>query len=98
MITHAAGESAPLYQDPEDGRFRHAVAVVLEAKNEHDLLRIDEYLFSNHIQRVVVFETGGPYDGQAMAIGLVPVERDAVSAKLAHLQTLKKLDNLEQAV
>lgn len=95
MITHAAGESAPLYQDPEDGRFRHAVAVVLEAKNEHDLLKIDEYLYSNYIQRVVVTESGGPYDGQTMAIGLVPIERDLVASKLAHLQTLKALDLLQ---
>jgi peptidyl-tRNA hydrolase len=95
MITHAAGESAALYSDPEDGRFRHAIAVVLEVKTEEDLLEANEYLFSNNIQRVLVKESGGPYDGQYMAIGLVPLERnERVRGLLDSFQTLKTcLDN-----
>lgn len=95
MVTHAAGESASLYEDPYDGRFRHAIAVVLEAKNEQALEETAELLRRNDIQCVEVWETDGPYDNQLMAIGLVPCERYEVGRILEPFQTLKKLDNPE---
>lgn len=90
MITHAAGESGALYSNPEDGRFRHATAVVLEVKNEEKLWAANRLLTDNQVQRIMVSEIGGPYDGQFMAIGLVPVEGRLEMLK--ELQTLKVLD------
>jgi hypothetical protein len=92
MVTHAAGESGALYQDPYDGRFRGATAVVLEAKNERWLNDYAEYLRANDIQCVEVHESGGPFHGQFMAIGVVPCDRERIATKFEHLQVLKFLD------
>lgn|SRR3990167_6978572 len=92
MVTHVAGESGALYQDSYDGRFRGARAVVLEVKNELALYKAGALLFKHDIQFVDMKEHGGPYDGQYMAIGLVPVESDVVEAVLRPFQTLKELD------
>lgn len=89
MVTHAAGESGALYRDPYDGRFRGAIAVVLEATNEAHLHRIGSYLFDNHVRRVYVHEHGGIYDGQLMAIGVVPGDRSELSPYFTKFQTLK---------
>lgn len=92
MITHAAGESAAFYEDPEDGSFQNARAVVLEVKSELDLYKAGALLFKKEIQRVDVVESHGPYAGQFMAIGLVPVESEKVDAVLRPFQCLKELD------
>lgn len=95
MITHAAGDSASQRMWPLPP---HTIAVVLEAKDEEHLKDISGYLRANCLEEGVdkfsVFESGGPYDGQLMAIGLLPQERDALSNKLKEFQTLKScLDN-----
>lgn len=97
MITHAAGESGALYQDEYDGRFRHGTAVVLEVKNEAKLNEAATLLWKHDVQNVEVWEDGGRYHEQLMAIGLVPCERDKVSEILKDYQTLKTLypDELE---
>lgn len=94
MVTHAAGESAPLYQD-ENGHFRGATAVVLEAKDEAHLHKISEYLWYHDLDKVEIYESSEPYANQLMAIGLVPLERtDQVRELLGEFQTLKScLDN-----
>lgn len=92
MIAHAAGESATLYADPLDGRFRHAIAVVLEVKSENALYDAERLLRSRNIPYVAISESGGPYDGQFMSIGLVPGDRDKIGPILAEFQTLKVLD------
>ncbi|HVI40685.1 MAG TPA: hypothetical protein VM577_08495, partial [Anaerovoracaceae bacterium] len=97
MITHAAGESGALYMDPYDGRFRGATAVVLEAKNEGILKADAAYFRNNGIRHVEVHESGGPYHGQLMAIGLVPDDREILAPKLSTFQTLKVLDNVTPA-
>lgn len=89
MVCHAAGESAVLYQDPYDGRFRGATAVVLEAKDERWLNDYAEYLRQHDIQNVEVHESGGPFNGQFMAIGIVPCDREKIAKRLEHLQVLK---------
>lgn len=86
MVTHAAGESAVFYQDPENGRFRDARAVVLEVKGEWDLIKTERLLQDNNIQYISVVDAG-----KFMAIGLVPVESDKVSAVLRPFQTLKEV-------
>lgn len=96
MITHAAGESAVYYQNPEDGRFRNARAVVLEAKNE-DALYTASGLFMKHgIAQVQIVESGAVYNGQLMAIGLVPIESETVEAVMRPFQCLKILDKSEE--
>ena len=92
MLVHAAGESGAMYQDDYDGRFRHAIAVVLEAKNELDLFKTEHLLVTHNIPHVSITETGGAYDQQFMAIGVVPCERESVGGILVDFQTLKKLD------
>jgi peptidyl-tRNA hydrolase len=79
MVTHAAGESASLYQDRYDGRFRGATAVVLEVEDQDGLEKAVGKLFNAGVPYVTVYERGGPYDGQFMAIGVVPTERDKVA-------------------
>lgn len=96
QITHAAGESAHLYQD-ENGRFRGATAVVLEAKDQKHLKNIRNYLMDEDIQYIQVIESSEPYANQLMALGLVPTERTPLlSAKLGEYQTLKTcIDKVE---
>ena len=95
QITHAAGESGALYADPDDGRFRGAAAVVLEAKSEKHLNKIAEHLRQLDIQNVEVWETHGYYANQFMAIGIVPCNR---TSALSEYQTLKScyVDNPDE--
>jgi hypothetical protein len=91
MVTHAAGESGALYADENDGRFRNASAVVLEAKNEKHLEKIGKHIWELGLDRVEIVENSGPYAGQFMAIGVVPCARDA---RLNDYQLLKScVDN-----
>jgi hypothetical protein len=78
MTVHAAGESGALYQDPIDGRFRGATAVVLEVEDQAGLEKVVGKLFNAGLPYVTVYEKGGPYDGQFMAVGVVPGQRDKV--------------------
>lgn len=92
MVTHAAGESGALYQDPYDGRFRGATAVVLEAKNEADLKDISDRLAVLLVHHTCVWETTEPYRDQLMAIGVVPGDRERLQQHMTAYQTLKKLN------
>ncbi len=91
MVTHAAGESAHLYEDPYDGRFRGATAVVLEAKNEAHLKDYIDYVKGQGLLYTVVTESGGPYHGQDMAIGVCPGDRNLIGPIFADAQCLKEL-------
>lgn len=66
MTVHAAGESA-VRQIPE-GTF----AYVLRVDDEAELLRRSERLRAIGCPHIVVREPDVPWNGQAMAIGLVP--------------------------
>lgn len=92
MITHAAGESAAMYDRTCVSPFKGCRAVVLEVKTEADLLDVHERLINDCTDHRLVCEDSGPYAGQAMAIGLEPVDSDIVGEDLSDLQTLKKLD------
>lgn len=100
MVCHAAGESSVHFENSEGWRydeqpaFTGATAVVLEAKSEDHLKRIAEDLKTDQIDFIEVHESGGDFSGQFMAIGLVPIEREAIASKLREYQTLKTcLDN-----
>lgn len=91
MVAHAAGESAHQYRD-ENGRFTGATVVVLEAKNEAHLEKIERKLMRAGIVYQVVYESAQPYKDQFMAIGLVPIERDKVEGVMREYQLLRRLD------
>jgi hypothetical protein len=106
MVTHAAGESAALF-DMEAYKFgpptnpvwpnffSGATAVVLEVKDEVQLLKAALMLSHHEVKYLVVNESSPQYDGQAMAIGLMPAERSVVGPLLTEYQTLKKLEPLD---
>lgn len=89
MVCHAAGESGAMYEHLHNERFRGATAVVLEVANENGLLKVIRRLNKHQILHIVVRESDPPYDGQWMAIGLVPVEREKVEHILREYQLLK---------
>ena len=91
MVTHAAGESGARYDDPERGGFQGCRAVVLEARDEVDLIMAQKQLQRNSIEDVSVYESDPPYSGQLMAIGLVPVESTEVEGVTRSYSTLKVL-------
>ena len=100
MVTHAAGESAALFEnfqekfskDPHELVFKGATAVVLEVKDEKALDKAQQLLWKHGIEHVLISENSGPFEGQFMAIGLVPVERWAVASLLEPYQLLKGVD------
>ena len=96
MVTHAAGESAAAWQRMQRKRTEKlpagTVAVVLEAKNEDHLSEIWGYVraMAPTIRaRLIV-------DGQRMAIGVYPIERnvgDVLFSEFDILRTCQTLDN-----
>ena len=90
QLTHAAGESAAIYERCI-WKFDGATAVVLEVRDEAKLLDVMYLLRDNGIQHVRINEDSPPYDGALMAIGVVPQERGKIGALLQELQTLKTL-------
>lgn len=67
QVVHAAGESSPGAL-PE-----HTHAVVLAAKHECQLLQVEEELLARSIAHVAIREPDAPWNGQLMAIGVVPL-------------------------
>lgn len=90
MVAHAAGESAALYDF--EGGFPGSVAVILEAKNEAHLLQIREELKYKGVAHVKIMEPSAPYNGQMMAVGVVPDDRTRLSPLMEPYQVLKKLE------
>lgn len=84
MVLHAAAESAG-----ED--YGRCTAVVLEAKNERHLFDILQELKEDKVALVTIFESGGLYDQQLMAIGCYPVDRDAWRLTFEPYQCLKEI-------
>lgn len=54
-------------------------AVVLGARNEGKLERLEQRLLKAGVQHVAVREPDAPYNGELMAIGLVPADRELVA-------------------
>jgi peptidyl-tRNA hydrolase len=94
MVTHAAGESAAQYEAKEGWRydsapcFTGATAVVLQAENEYDLVRIGDILSDEEIPHVDIHESDGAYHGQLMAIGVRPASREALSPRMRAFRLL----------
>lgn len=87
MTTHAAGESAFLtWKLPSD-----TTAIVLGVDSEEDLIILADKLADAGIEQSLITESDPPWNGQLMAIGIVPGERSSISPLLAHLRLLKEL-------
>lgn len=95
MILHAAAESK--YDEVEywkpDQSERHNIAVVLGVDSELELLRVYKSLTEAGVRIAGVTESGGPYDGQFMSIGVL--ECQATEAILGKLPILKDLYGTE---
>lgn len=82
MITHAAGESSPLYSLYNNGKlFEHATAVVLAAKNVNHLQAIRRYLDEEHIPHIAIHECNKTYD-ELMAVGVIPAKKEKLHVKM----------------
>lgn len=67
------------------------IAVVLGARNEGKLARLELELTGAAIPHVVVREVNGEYAGQLMAIGLLPGEKDTLAPYVNDFQMLPRL-------
>lgn len=85
MLIHAAGESSqgidPLPSDT------HAVA--LSVKSQSELRAVLERLIKAGIPLRPIIECGGEYDGQLMAVGCQPCERDKIKRCLSDLPLVR---------
>ena len=85
MLIHAAGESSqgvpPL---PEN---THAVA--LSVSSQAQLRTVLERLIKAGIPLRPIHECGGEYDGQLMAIGCQPCEREAIKRVVSDLPLVR---------
>lgn len=82
QAVHAAGESGPALP----GTF----AVVLAARNEEDLLQLEERLRAAALPHVSIREPDPPYLGALMAIGFPPGPREPLRPYLKKFQLLKE--------
>lgn len=82
QLVHAAGETGPV----EPGTH----AVVLSAKNEDHLLKIEQQLTNYNIKHHSVREPDSPWNGALMAIGLFPSDRKSVKPVTKKLKLLTR--------
>lgn len=83
QIIHGAGESSP--GSLPDNTY----AVCLTAKNEQDLLCLEERLIRDGVPHKAVRETDAPYNGQLMCLGFVPCDRKLLRKYLSNYPLLK---------
>lgn len=84
QVTHAAGESITDKLPP------HTHAVVLAVPDESTLRDYSARLSAAGVSHVLVIESDAPYEGQATAIGVMPLrERAVVRRVLSSLPLLK---------
>lgn len=85
QLVHAAGESSPAKMPP------NTHAIVLTAINESKLLALEHELLSNQIEHVSIREPDSPWEGQLMAIGVVPGPKKDLRKYFSQLPLLKEL-------
>lgn len=84
QLVHAAGESA-LFKIPEGTH-----AVVLSVPNEDELLSLEQLLLDNSIPHRAIRESDSPWNGQIMAIGLIPSRKtEKIKKVLSRFPLLK---------
>lgn len=67
-------------------------AIVLGARNEHRLLKLERALVAANVLHVAVREPDEPYNGALMAIGLVPANAHELRPHLSDFHMLRELD------
>lgn len=91
QLTHAAGES--FYRLPQFSTgsqySTHTIAVVLGARNETKLLKLEDWLKEDDVPHVAIREPDAPWYNQLMAIGLVPAQRETVQKYVKYFQTIR---------
>lgn len=75
MFIHSAGES---FKEPPKTRGSPIYAVALAAKNEEQLLRLERKLQASGIPHQAIREPDAPFNGELLAIGIQPIDRDRV--------------------
>ena len=85
QIVHAAGES------PVERVKSGTHAVVLGVERESDLVQVSDALKLHGIPHTLIEEPDPPFCNQAMAIGVVPIEKSKVKRVLGRLSLLKEL-------
>lgn len=83
QLVHASGESSP--GNLPDGTY----ALVLEAKDEGQLLSIQSELLGLDIPHKLIREPDAPFFGAATAIGIVPMLRSNLPKFLRKLPLLR---------
>jgi hypothetical protein len=83
MLVHAAGESSP-------GNLpKGTYAVVLAVKDEAALARVEKVLKNQGVELVSIHEEDPPYNGQLMALGLVPQRKEELRRHVSSIGLLK---------
>jgi hypothetical protein len=83
-VVHAAGESVIFRVPPETH------AVVLAAKSEDELLKLEQKLLDMGIPHRAIREPDAPWNGQLMSIGLIPSKKtDAIKKCLSNYPLLR---------
>lgn len=85
QIVHAAGESAQHGLLPPD-----AHAVVLAVPSEDALREVHARLELERVAHICITENDPPFDGQMMAIGLVPAKKEKLRKYLSSLPLLRR--------
>jgi hypothetical protein len=89
---HAAGESTEDFLLPSGTH-----AVCLAADDEQHLFKVADRLSRRRIPHQIIYESDAPWNGEAMAIGLIPTkDRKSIKRALSRLSLLterKKDDN-----
>lgn len=88
QLVHAAGESAAASKYAGDFPYG-TYAIALQAKDRHHLAEISCLLLQAKIPHKRIFESDAPYDGELMAIGIYPMERDVIRKLLSNLPLVK---------
>jgi len=83
QLVHAAGESSPGNLSP--GTY----AIALAAQSEIQLLALEKRLISQDIPHAAIREPDAPWDGQLMAIGIAPCDRDLIRKEVSQLPLIK---------
>jgi len=84
QLVHAAGESCEGLHLPSDTH-----AVVLGVPDERELLVLEKRLIEAQIPHRAIREPDPPWNGQLMAIGLVPGPREKFKKYLSRYPLLK---------
>lgn len=84
QTVHAAGEST-IFKLPPDTH-----AVVLAARSEEELLKLENHLLENSIPHRAIREPDAPFNGAITAIGLIPSRKtDKIKKALSQLPLMR---------